>query len=94
MRTASDPLRASRKRIAELRNLANVDLVVWAVWLIDTRARACAAIAWDKDRQSGLAGIPPPLAGVTSTPLDSGDARKPSLVAWTGASVTYAPGAH
>jgi len=26
MRTASDPLRASRKRIAELRNLGNVDL--------------------------------------------------------------------
>jgi hypothetical protein len=26
MRTTSDPLRASRKRIAELRNLGNVDL--------------------------------------------------------------------
>jgi hypothetical protein len=36
MRTASDPLRASRKRIAELWKLGNVDLDLWAVWLIQS----------------------------------------------------------
>jgi len=32
MRTASDPLRASRKRIAELRNSGTLTSTVWAVW--------------------------------------------------------------
>jgi hypothetical protein len=36
MRTASDPLRASRKRIAELRNLGTLTSTVWAVWLIQS----------------------------------------------------------
>ena len=34
MRTASDPLRASPKRIAEPWSLGTLTSTVWAVWLI------------------------------------------------------------
>jgi hypothetical protein len=54
MRTASDPLRASRKRIAELRNLGNV--ISWIQSSTAFHARDVdAVIALDPGRRTKLA---------------------------------------